>query len=39
MTSSTPPSYPFRSRREIHRNEPRTYSDADLHPDSDEEAT
>ena len=39
MTSSTPPSYPFRSRREIHRNEPRTYSDAHLHPDSDEEST
>ena len=39
MTSSTPPSYPFRSRREIHRNEPRTYSDADLHPDPDEEAS
>lgn len=36
MTSSTPPSYPFRSRREIHRNDPRTYSDADLGPDADE---
>ena len=28
---STPPPYPFRSRREIHSGEPKVYSDADLH--------
>ncbi len=28
---STPPPYPFRSRREIHSGERKVYSDADLH--------
>ena len=28
---STPPPYPFRSRREIHSGEPKVYSDAELH--------
>ena len=27
---STPPAYPFRSRREIHSGEPKVYSDAHL---------
>ena len=27
---STPPPYPFRSRREIHSGEPKVYSDAEL---------
>ena len=28
---STPPPYPFRSRREIHSGERKVYSDAELH--------
>ena len=28
---STPPPYPFRSRREIHSGEQKVYSDAELH--------